>query len=39
MLDLLDYGGLNPLGRLIEQKQPRLPGQRAADGKLLLLAA
>ena len=37
--DILDDRGLNSLGRLIQQQQPRPHDQRAADGELLLLAA
>src|SRR5262245_10906890 len=37
--DVLDDGGLNAFGRLVEQEQPRPHHQRAADGELLLLAA
>ncbi len=37
--DVLDDRGLDALGRLIEQQQARPRHQRAADGKLLLLAA
>ena len=36
--DFLDDVGLNALGRLVEQQQPRLADQRAADGELLLLS-
>ncbi|UGA37372.1 hypothetical protein JOS77_25565 [Chromobacterium haemolyticum] len=37
--DLLDDGGLNALGRLVQHQQRRTPYQRAANRQLLLLAA
>src|ERR1700675_801074 len=37
--DILDDRWLDAFGRLVEQEQPRPHHQRAADGKLLLLAA
>ena len=39
LLDFFDDDGLNSLGRLVEQHDLRLGGQRARDGELLLLAA
>src|SRR5690349_16182940 len=38
-LDLLDDRGLDALRGLVEDEQARAHGERAADGKLLLLAA
>src|SRR4051812_43155929 len=39
LADLIDDVGLNALGRLIEDEDPGLRKQRAADGELLLLPA
>ena len=39
LLDFFDDGGLNPLGRFIEQQYLRLRGERARNGELLLLSA
>src|SRR5438552_10605404 len=37
--DLVDDGGLDALGRLVEQEERRVGEQRPRDGELLLLAA
>src|SRR4051794_30487978 len=39
MLDLPDHRGLNPLCRLVEKQDLRLPDKRASDRELLLLPA
>ena len=39
LADLLDDDGREPLGRLVEQQQPRAGAQDAADRQHLLLAA
>ncbi len=39
LADLLDDDGRQPLGRLVEQQQPRAGAQDAADRQHLLLAA